>query len=369
MQQRTTLPMAKKPTIATVAAHAGVAVSTVSRYLNGRYVSRPVRQRLSEVIAALGYSRSWTARNLSLGRKGCIGVVVDSSQDPWFVQLLSGIEEELAAHDTGLMLSSLELRGVYDPALVFSWIRDRRVDGLILAKSQRRERPLLRAAIDVQLPTVVVAPDEITTDVQVVRCNNIAGGEAVAAHLAALGHRRIAFAGLPEHSIDSRHRLRGLRSGLQARGIQLESRDVYTCASFTSEAGGRFAERFFERPLDVTALVLATDALAFGVMRVALQRGVRMPQDLSIVGFDGLPQGALFHPALTSVSQPMRDMGRVACSRLFDTLGGRMELTEFPMELIERESTAPAPGAHARKEIHLVQPTDRGASAGPSGES
>jgi LacI family transcriptional regulator len=163
---------------------------------------------------------------------------------------------------------------------------------------------------------------------------------------------------LPEHSIDSRHRLRGLRSGLQARGIRLEPRDVYVCASFTSEAGARFAERFFERPPGVTALVLANDALAFGVMRVALQRGIRMPQDLSIVGFDGLPQGALFHPALTSVSQPMRDMGRVACSRLFDGLGVRTELTEFPMELIERESTAAAPGAHARKEIHLVLPSD-----------
>ena len=179
----------------------------------------------------------------------------------------------------------------------------------------------------------------------------------MAAHLAGLGHRRIAFAGLPEHSIDSRHRLRGLRSGLQARGIQLEARDVYTCASFTSEAGGRFAERFFERPFDVTALVLATDALAFGVMRVALQRGIRMPEDLSIVGFDGLPQGALFHPALTSVSQPMRDMGRVACSRLFDTLGGRTELTEFPMELIERESTCAAP-ARGRAEMHLVLPSE-----------
>ena len=131
--------MAKKPTIATVAAQAGVAVSTVSRYLNGRDVSRHVQARLSEVIAALGYSRSWTARNLSLGRKGCIGVAVDSSQDPWFIQLLTGIEEELASRDTGLMLSSLDLRGRYDPALVFGWIQDRRIDGLIIAKSQRRK--------------------------------------------------------------------------------------------------------------------------------------------------------------------------------------------------------------------------------------
>ena len=108
--------MQKKPTIATVAAQAGVAVSTVSRYLNGHYVSREVRARLSDIIAELGYSRSWTARNLSLGRRGSIGVVVDSSHDPWFVQLLTGIEEELSTRDTSLMLASTELRSEYDPA-------------------------------------------------------------------------------------------------------------------------------------------------------------------------------------------------------------------------------------------------------------
>ena len=349
--------MSKKPTIATVAAQAGVAVSTVSRYLNGHYVSAPVQARLSEVIASLGYSRSWTARNLSLGRRGCIGVIVDSSADPWFVQLLTGIEEELASRDTGLMLASLELRGQYDPSLVFAWIRDRRVDGLIIAKSQRRERALLKAAAEAQLPTVIIAPDEISTDVNVVRCNNIAAGAAVAAHLAALGHRRIGFAGGPEHSIDSKHRLRGLRDELLRRGIAMDPKHIYVTGSYTSEAGGEFAQRFFETPVDITALVLANDALAFGFMRVALQHGVRMPQDLSIVGFDGLPHGALFCPALTSVSQPMRDMGRIACSRLFEAIDdpGRVETTEFPMALIERESTGPVPGARPAA-LHLVPP-------------
>ncbi len=348
--------MAKKATIATVAAHAGVAVSTVSRYLNGRYVSSPVRERLSEVIAALGYSRSWTARNLSLGRKGCIGVAVDSSQDPWFVQLLTGIEEELAARDTGLMLASLELRGVYDPGLVYAWIRDRRVDGLIIAKSQRRERALLREAVESQLPTVIVAPDEIAPDVQVVRCNNVAAGEIVAAHLVALGHRRIAYARGPEHSIDSRHRLRGLQSGLAQAGIRLDPDAVFECGSYTSDAGAEFAERFLEAAPNVTAVVLANDALAFGFMRVALRRGVRMPQDLSVMGFDGLPHGALTYPALTSVSQPMHDMGRVACGRLFDALEapGRIESTEFPMALIRRESTGPAPAGPSQRDIRLV---------------
>jgi LacI family transcriptional regulator len=347
----------KTPTIATVAAEAGVAVSTVSRYLNGHYVSGPVRTRLSEVIERLGYSRSWTARNLSLGRRGCIGVVVDSSADPWFVQLLTGIEEELSIRDTGLMLSSLELRGRYDPALVFEWIRDRRVDGLIIAKSQRRERSLLHSCVEAKLPTVTVAPDEVLPHVHVVRCNNVAGGTAVADHLADLGHEQIAFAGGPAHSIDSKHRLRGLSDRLAARGIVLEKPWVFSCGSWDTAAGAQFAERFLAHPPDVTAVVLANDALAFGFMRVAQQRGVRMPQDLSIVGFDGLPQGALFYPALTTVSQPIREMGRVACRGLFEAIGdpGRLEHVDFPMVLIVRESTGPVRrSSKSRTDRHVI---------------
>src|SRR5262245_10210148 len=205
--------MRKKPTIATVAARAGVAVSTVSRYLNGNYVSHTVRARLSRIIDELGYSRSWTARNLSLGRRGSIGVVVDSSDDPWFVQLLKGIEEELATRDTSLMLCSTALHKTYDPKLVLQWIRDHRVDGLIVAKAQRRERPLFRAAVEAQVPVVAVVPDENVTDVQVLRSDNLAAGAFVADHLMNLGHRRIAFAGGPTHSIDSKHRLRGPERG------------------------------------------------------------------------------------------------------------------------------------------------------------
>jgi LacI family transcriptional regulator len=334
----------KKPTIATVAAQAGVAVSTVSRYLNGHYVSAPVRSRLSSIITRLGYSRSWTARNLSLGRRGSIGVVVDASNDPWFVQLLIGIEEELSSRDTSLMLASTELRSTYDPARVFEWIRDRRVDGLIIAKSQRRDRSLIRAAVDAGLPTVAVVPDENITHVQLLRCNNRAAGALVADHLADLGHRRIAFAGGPKHSIDSQHRERGLREGLARRGIRLDPADVTSCASWDVEAGSAFAETFLDGPVEVSALVMANDALAFGLMRVALRRGIRLPEDLSIVGFDGVPEGALLYPALTTVAQPMREMGRVACRRLFETIQdpGRIEKVEFAMELIVRESTGPA---------------------------
>ena len=322
-----------------------MAVSTVSRYLNGHYVSRPVRARLAEVIETLGYSRSWTARNLSLGRKGCIGVAIDSTEDPWFTQLLTGIEEELATRDASLMLASLELRGNYDVRIVQDWIRGRRIDGLIVPKSSRRERPLLAAAIDAQVPTVLVAPHEIVRTAAVIRGDNLTAGRTVASHLASLGHTVVGFAGGPRYSVDSQHRLRGVRDELQRRGVALHARSTGFCGSYEAEAGARFAQKLLERPLEVTAMVFGNDALALGFMRVAQQRGVRMPRDLSIVGFDNIAAGALAWPGLTTVAQPMREMGRDAVRYLFeDTSHRKPPSVEYPMELVMRESTGP-PGS------------------------
>ena len=339
--------MKRKPNISLVAQHAGVAVSTVSRYLNGHYVSAEARARIADVITELGYTRSSTARNLSLGRRGSIGVVVDSSQDPWFTRLLAGIEEELSVRDCSLMLASTELTGKYDPNIVFGWIREHKVDGLIIAKSQRRDRLLIREAVGAQLPTLLVAPDEAAPHVQLVRCDNRAAGIAVARHLVDLGHEVVAFAGGPAHSIDSKHRLIGLREGLAQHGFDLPVDLIFSCGSWEAEAGTRFARVFFERPRNATAVVLANDALASGFMRVAHQQGVRMPDELSIVGFDGLPEGERLWPALTSVAQPMRKMGAAACRRLFEAIEapGQVQTIEFPMRLIVRESTGRARAA------------------------
>jgi LacI family transcriptional regulator len=342
-------PNTKKPTIGMVAAQAGVAVSTVSRFLNGHYVSPTVRERLAQVIAELGYSRSWTARNLSLGRRGSIGVVVDSIADPWFVQLLLGVEEELASRDSSLMLASLDLLGRYDPSRVSDWIREHRVDGLIMAKLQRRDRPLLTAAVEGRLPVVSVNPDERAHDVQTLQCNNVEAGETVAQHLVDLGHTRIAFAGGPAHALDSKQRLRGLQDGLERRGLPLEPALVVSCGSWDFEAGATFGQGLLGRPLPMTAIVFANDALALGFLRVAHERGVNVPQDLTVVGFDGLPAGALSWPSLTTVAQPTRDMGRIACRRLFETIQspGRIEKIPFRMTLVPRESSGPAPAARS----------------------
>ena len=336
--------MQRKPNIAAVAQRAGVAVSTVSRYLNGHYVSAQTKARIGEVIAELGYKRSATARNLSLGRRGSIGVVVDRIDDPWFTQLLVGVEEELSPRDASVMLASTELHGKYDSALVLEWVQEHRVDGLIIAKSQRRERALITEAVARRLPTVLVAPDVAFSKVHTVRCDNRSAGIAVANHLAGLGHEHIAFAGALH--LDSKHRLLGLQEGLRAHGVTLASDAVFSCDSWEAQAGAKFGRAFFAQARRITAVVLANDALASGFMRVAHERGVRMPDELSVVGFDGLPEGERLWPALTSVAQPTRQMGRAACRRLFEAMEtpDHVQITEFPMTLLVRESTGPARG-------------------------
>ena len=332
----------KRPTIRVVAAKAGVAVSTVSRYLNDDYISARTKKRLSRVIASLGYKPSRTARNLSLGLKGCIGVVVDSIQDPWFTQLLTGMEEELQWRDTSLMLLSVELKGRYEPALAFEWIDERRVDGVIIAKCHRRDKALVRAALDAKVPLVAIAPDEALTDVAVVRADNVAAGRGLGAHLAELGHTRVAYEGGPRESLESRHRLHGLRDELRNRGVHMRQEDISFCGSFEAEQGAVFAEAFLERPVRPTAVVFGNDALAIGFIRAARQRGIEIPGDVSVAGFDGIPEGARSWPGLTTMAQPMWEMGREACRRLFTAISAAPERTtvQYPMTLVVRESTS-----------------------------
>lgn len=344
-------PSLKKPTIRVVAAKAGVAVSTVSRYLNDDSVSPRMKARLSRVIASLGYKPSRTARNLSLGLKGCIGVVVDSIQDPWFTQLLTGMEEELQLRDTSLMLLSLELRDRYDPAIALEWIDEHRVDGLIIAKCHRRDKTLVDAAMDARIPIVAVAPDETLTDVSVLRADNVAAGRALGVHLAELGHTRVAFAGGPRVSVESRHRLQGLREELGNRGVLMRDEDICFRASYEAEEGAVFAETFLKEPIRPTAVVLGNDALAIGFIRAAQQRGVHVPRDLSVAGFDGIPEGARSWPGLTTMVQPMREMGRDACRRLFTAIASAEEATtmSYSMTLVVRESTSPPPRIASRR--------------------
>ena len=340
--------MAVRTDIAEVAKHARVSKSTVSRVINGGYASAEVKARVAKVITRLGYTPWTTARNFSLGRAGCFGLVMEDSQNEWITQILGGIEEELTAKHISLLVGSLVLRGTYDATTVVSWVRERRVDGLIFARPGRRERPLVEAARKAKVALSLITPDESFKSGAVLRSNNAGAGREIADHLYELGHRRIAFLGGPKESLDSQQRLEGLESGLKARKVKLLPTNVVSASRYHPEEGKAFAERWLKmgRNRAPTAVVVANDIMALGFMRTLHAQNVGIPKDISVVGFDDIPAASLFWPGLTTVRQQMRAMGAAACRTLLTALleeQPERSTIEFTTELIVRQSTGPAP--------------------------
>ncbi len=339
----------RRPTIIEVADRAKVAVSTVSRVLNGGYASAAAKTRVAKAVKELGYTPSTTARNLKMGLTGSIGVVVETSQGSWFLQLLGGIEQELAEHRSSLLLGSLALHGKYNLNVVMSWIKERRVDGLIFARPGKPERPLVTAAHRAGFPMVFVAADENFRQGPVFRTRNSDAGADIAEHLVKLGHRRIAFVGGPRASIDTMNRLEGLKAGLKAAGLQLLASNTVFAETYSHEGGIAYAEKWLKLSSKraPTAVVLANDSLAMGFMRTVQQGGAQIPRDLSVVGFDGVPEGGLCWPGLTTAAQPTQALGRAACQTLLRLMQApelaQNTAVELPMSLLIRESTGPVP--------------------------
>jgi LacI family transcriptional regulator len=356
----------RRATIVEVAERAHVAFSTVSRVLNGGYASREVRARVEQAAKELGYTPSPIARNLKMGRQGCIGLVVESSQGSWFTQVLAGIEQALEEKTVSALLGSLALRGRYDSCAVLRWITERRIDGLLFARSTRQEEELVERARRARIPMVFVAPDESFGAGPVFgTCNRLAGAE-LARHLLELGHRRFGFVGGPEASVDTADRLRGLRDELAGRGLELPNAHTMFTPAYTHEGGAVYAERWLRLPRAQapTAVVCGNDALAMGFLRTVLRAGVKVPDEVSVAGFDGVPEGALYWPGVTTVEQPSLAIGNAACKALLaaidapdvapaNTVVGdapAMAVPEAPPPRIDmpatlrvRESTGPAP--------------------------
>jgi len=338
----------RRSTIIEVAAKANVAFSTVSRVLNGGYASPEVRARVEQAARELNYTPSPIARNLKTGRQGCIGVVVESSQCAWFTQVLGGIEEALADKTVGALLGSLNLRGSYDSSTIERWIADRRIDGLIFARCTRREEGLVTQAREAQLPMVFIAPDENFAAGPVFVARNREAARMLTEHLIALGHRRFAFLGGPEKSVDAIERMGGLRDGLAAHQLEIDPAHVKFGETFPERGAVAYADQWLTVPRTVapTAVVCGNDTLAIEFLRAILQRGVRVPDEVSVVGFDGVPEGALYWPGLTTAKQPSQALGSAACRALMQMIDSPDPTApvnvDLPAELIVRESSGPA---------------------------
>lgn len=335
-------------TISDVAKAAGVAVSTVSRVLNDGSTSARTQEKVERVIAELRFVPSAAARNLKNGKTGIVGIAGASARAPWFIELLEGMEDVLSQQGASIAISSWQDGDRYQPGPIRAWIRDRRIDHLVLVRPGEKEKKLLSLAERAHIPTVSVVPDVPSPNSLVVGADNFDAGKKAGKHLVELGHREICFFGGPIDSIDARERLRGVRAQLSETGLALGDHRVRFASSYEAVSGVELAKKWLRTDSlrKCSAAVLGNDALALGFLRGVLSEGVRVPEELSVIGFDGLPAGALVWPGLTSVAQPVSAMGRDIAERLLARGPFPPTPLTYPSKLILRESTA-AP-AHKR---------------------
>ncbi len=322
-------------TIIDVAEVAGVSVSTVSKVVNDRYgVSPETYDRVMRVVAELGYQSSLVASSLRRGRTNVIGILVPEFE-PFSVELLKGISS--AAEGTGYEL------------LAYSGNLEHNQDGWERRSLSRLAGTLIDGAViiaptatvtDASIPVVAIDPHTGGEGPSTVEVDNIAGARAATEHLIALGHRRIAHIRGREDLVSASRREQGYREALDAAGIPFDPSLVrvggYRALETTDAAHELLARA--DRP---TAIFSANDLSAIRVMEVAAEMGLRVPEDLSVVGFDNVPEAANAVPPLTTIGQPMHEMGAEAVRVLLMLLRGESaeEHLRLPATLVVRGST------------------------------
>ena len=328
-------------TISVIAAEAGVSAPTVSRVLNGRGdVAPATRERIEELLRTHGYRRRGRRPR---SRIGLLDLVFNDLDSPWAVEILRGVEDAAHLSNTGVVVSAIHRR----PNSTRQWldnVRSRVSDGAILVTTDLD--PALNAELqELHVPAVVVDPVGIPDlATPTIGATNWAGGLSATEHLIHLGHRRIAFVeGRPELWC-SRARLDGYRAGLETAGLVVDG-DLIMPGEFSYESGFRAGEHLFDRPVPPTAVFVSSDQMALGVYEALRRRGLRVPEDVSVVGFDDVPEASWSSPPLTTVRQPLADMGRLAVrtvQRLVRNETIESPRVELATELVVRSSTARA---------------------------
>ncbi|MDT0400775.1 LacI family DNA-binding transcriptional regulator [Streptomyces sp. DSM 41635] len=331
-------------TITEIARQAGVSVPTVSRVVNGRSdVSPGTRARVEELLRRHGYRKRPAA---SPSRAALIDLVFDDLDSPWAVEIIRGVEE--AAHGAGVGTVVSAIHGRSGDAR--EWMRNLRArasDGVVLVTSALE--PTLHEELRILgVPLVVVDPaGSPALDVPAIGAANWSGGMAATGHLLSLGHRRIGMITGPARLLCSRARLDGYRAALEGSGISLDE-SLVVPGDFHPESGLAGCTTLLELPDPPTAVFAAGDRMALGAIEALRGRGLRVPQDMSVVGFDDLPEVRWSAPPLTTVRQPLADMGKLAVRtvlRLTRDEEPDSPRVELGTDLVVRASTA-APAGH-----------------------
>ncbi|MFI0443909.1 LacI family DNA-binding transcriptional regulator [Actinomadura sp. 6N118] len=337
--------------LADIAAHAGVSEATVSRVLNGKPgVAAGTRQAVLTALDVLGYERPARLRSQ---RAGLIGLIVPELSNPIFPAFAQIIENALALSGYAAVLCTMTPGGIREDDYT-ELLLERGVAGIIFVNGEHADSQSdpsrYTRLIDRGLPIVLINGFRPDIPGPFISNDDTVSLEMAVAHLAALGHRRIGLAAGQSRFVPSIRKTEGFRRGMQEQLNTTEVDDLIVNTLFTVEGGQAAAQELLDR--GATAICCGSDIIAIGAIRGVRQRGLRVPEDVSVVGFDDSPMTAFLDPPLTTVRQPVREMGLAAVANLLEEIGGtrapRAELLHRP-ELVVRRSTAPAPVAAAAR--------------------
>ena len=347
------------PTLQTVADVMGVSRTTVSNaYNRPDQLTAELRERVLAVAEEIGYAGpNPSARSLRTGTTGAIGVLLTGSlgyafREPTAVAFLRGMAAAGEDADIGLLLLPAPTHGAAQGGA----IRSAGVDGFVVY-SVSEDHPALTQVLDRRLPTVIVDEPDRGLETAYVGIDDRAGARLAAGHLVALGHRRLAVivgesptSGTPgpvtehqTHTAVIAARLAGYRQAIEEAGLSWDGVLVYAAGENTPAAARASAAALLDHVDRPTAIIATSDQLALGVLLEAAGRGIRVPDALSVVGFDDIPRAAVANPPLTTVRQPLFEKGKVAL-RLLQNAAGNLRV-ELPIEFINRSSTGPVPEA------------------------
>lgn len=339
---------APRPTIFDVAERAGVSYATVSRVVNGfPYVRQSTRQRVQAAMLELGYVAHVTARALASGRTQAIGLLAQEIDNPFFSVVIKSIDHEISGADYDLLLCTTHNRREKEAEYV-ARLSHGMVDGLLIVLPHELPAYVSRLRVE-HYPFVLIDHDHEAPGCNVINAANRPGTREGIDYLIALGHRRIGcITGRPD--VGATHqRLAGYRDALEAAGIPRD--DALVAEGDFLEARGYAATvellALADRP---TAIFASSDAAAFGVLGAARDAGLQVPRDLSVLGFDDIVEASYPSAALSTVRQPLREMGHVAVQRLMSLIADPRQPAErivMDTELVVRQTTAPPPDVSA----------------------
>lgn len=338
-------------TITDVARQLQVSISTVSRALTRPDLLRPeTRERVMSAVKKMGYRPNLLARSLKSGRSRAILLAVPNLS-PFFMQIFAGAEEAGRERDFAVLLGHGEYNAQREETF-FDQVETGRADGILLCT------PFLPKAYAsggrALPPAIAVLESPPGRVVPLVRTADREGAIAATSHLAELGHRRIGHIAGPHGVPSTTRRLDGYRSALRQSGLSA-SRELIQSGDFGMQSGVFAMSALMRVPNPPTAVLCANDEMAFGAARALRALGLRVPEDVSIVGFDDQDMAAYYNPPLTTVDIPRREIGREAAARLLDLLEGRAVAPEIklPTRLVVRESTARPPSRRSRSGLGL----------------